>query len=70
MRIVITLRFIFQDTRRPSSVLKDEPQSYYDAHNFDGTYQGEVPMYQAVAQSLNLPAVWLLHEIGLQKGYG
>ena len=26
-------------------------------------------MYQAVAQSLNLPAVWLLHEIGLQKGY-
>ncbi|MGE9641883.1 hypothetical protein ACQP3J_33115, partial [Escherichia coli] len=26
-------------------------------------------MYQAVAQSLNLPTVWLLHEIGLQKGY-
>ncbi|MBF8808579.1 MAG: PBP1A family penicillin-binding protein [Enterococcus lacertideformus] len=53
----------------PSSSLKDEPQSYYTAHNFDGTYQGDVPMYQAVAQSLNLPAVWLLHEIGLQKGY-
>ena len=53
----------------PSSVLRDEPQSYYDAHNFDGTYQGSVPMYQAVANSLNLPAVWLLHEIGLQKGY-
>ncbi|THE14292.1 PBP1A family penicillin-binding protein [Enterococcus hirae] len=53
----------------PSSILEDKPQSYYDAHNFDGTYQGEVPMYQAVAQSLNLPAVWLLHEIGLQKGF-
>ncbi|MFV0560921.1 MAG: PBP1A family penicillin-binding protein [Enterococcus sp.] len=53
----------------PSSILKDEPQSYYDAHNYDGTYQGEVPMYQAVAESLNLPAVWLLHEIGIQKGY-
>ena len=53
----------------PSSVLRDEPQSYYDAHNFDGTYQSSVPMYQAVANSLNLPAVWLLHEIGLQKGY-
>ncbi|MGX7173171.1 PBP1A family penicillin-binding protein [Enterococcus ratti] len=53
----------------PASVLKDEPQSYYKAHNFDGTYQGSVPMYQAVANSLNLPAVWLLHEIGLQKGY-
>ncbi len=54
---------------KPDSILKDEPQSYYEAHNFDGTYQGEVPMYQALAQSLNLPAVWLLHEIGLQKGF-
>lgn len=54
---------------KPDSVLKDEPQSYYTAKNYDGTYQGEVPMYQAVAQSLNLPAVWLLHEIGLSKGY-
>ena len=26
-------------------------------------------MYQALAQSLNLPAVWLLHEIGLDRGY-
>ncbi|KAF1296657.1 penicillin-binding protein [Enterococcus sp. JM4C] len=54
---------------KPDSILKDEPQTYYEAKNYDGTYQGEVPMYQAVAQSLNLPAVWLLHEIGLQKGY-
>lgn len=54
---------------KPDSILKDEPQSYYKAKNYDGTYQGEVPMYQAVAQSLNLPAVWLLHEIGLNKGY-
>ena len=53
----------------PASILKDEPLSYYKAHNYDGTYRGEVPMYQAVAESLNLPAVWLLHEIGLQKGY-
>lgn len=53
----------------PDSILKDEPQDYYEAKNFDGTYQSEVPMYQAVAQSLNLPAVWLLHEIGLERGY-
>lgn len=26
-------------------------------------------MYQAVAWSLNAPAVWLLHEIGMNKGY-
>lgn len=54
---------------KPDSILKDEPQSYYKAKNFDGTYQGEAPMYEAVAQSLNLPAVWLLHELGLNKGY-
>lgn len=54
---------------QPSSLLKDEPLSFYDAKNYDGTYSGEVPLYQAVAQSLNLPAVWLLHEIGLDKGY-
>lgn len=53
----------------PDSILKDEPQEYYEAKNFDGNYQGEISMYQAVAQSLNLPAVWLLHEIGLDKGY-
>ena len=54
---------------KPDSILQDVPQEYYDAKNYSGTYQGEVPMYQAVAQSLNLPAVWLLHEIGLNKGY-
>ncbi|MGO2628655.1 MAG: PBP1A family penicillin-binding protein, partial [Enterococcus italicus] len=53
----------------PASVLQDSPLSYYDAQNYSGTYSGEVPMYQAVAQSLNLPAVWLLHEIGLETGF-
>lgn len=53
----------------PDSVLKDEPLDFYDAQNFDGTYAGEAVMYQALAQSLNLPAVWLLHEIGLDRGY-
>ncbi|GMA53205.1 hypothetical protein GCM10025857_45620 [Alicyclobacillus contaminans] len=53
----------------PDSVLKDEPQDYYDAKNYSGDYSGEVPMYQAVAESLNLPAVWLLHEMGISKGY-
>ncbi|OTN75135.1 hypothetical protein A5886_000205 [Enterococcus sp. 8G7_MSG3316] len=53
----------------PDSILQDEPLDFYDAQNFDGTYSGEVAMYQALAQSLNLPAVWLLHEIGLDRGY-
>ncbi|MDN6141480.1 MAG: PBP1A family penicillin-binding protein [Tetragenococcus halophilus] len=53
----------------PDSTLKDEPQDYYDAKNFNGEHEGEVPMYEAVARSLNLPAVWMLHELGINKGY-
>ncbi|MCM3585992.1 PBP1A family penicillin-binding protein [Mesobacillus maritimus] len=53
-----------------NSMLKDEKQTFgdYSPENFSKTYQGEVPMYTAVENSINLPAVWLLNEIGLQKG--
>lgn len=54
---------------KPDSVLEDKPQDYYPAQNYSRTYSGEVPMYQALGESLNLPAVWLLHQIGLDKGY-
>ena len=54
------------------SILKDEKKSYgsddYTPENYDYNYSGEVPMYQALAQSLNAPAVWLLDQIGLEKG--
>lgn len=54
------------------SLLKDEEASYgtdnYTPKNYTHTYAGEVPMYQALAQSLNAPAVWLLDQIGLNKG--
>ncbi|MGM0237929.1 PBP1A family penicillin-binding protein [Enterococcus sp. AZ103] len=53
----------------PSSTLQDSPLDYYDVKNYDGTYSGEAAMYQAVAQSLNIPAVWLLHEMGIEKGF-
>lgn len=53
------------------SILKDEANmSYagYSPKNYNGQYLGEVPMYQAVEDSLNVPAVWLLNEIGIDKG--
>lgn len=54
------------------SILKDEKKSYgsddYTPENYNLNYAGEVPMYQALAQSLNAPAVWLLDQIGLEKG--
>jgi len=54
------------------SMLQDEPTSYgeteYTPPNLSGEYQGEVPMYEAAAQSLNAPTVWLLNEIGIDTG--
>lgn len=54
----------------PFSLLKDEPLNLggYRPQNYDHTYRGTVTMYEAVIHSLNVPAVWLLHEIGLDKG--
>lgn len=53
------------------SVLEDEERTYgedgYTPYNFSQTFSGEVPLYQAVAESLNAPAVWLLNELGLGK---
>ncbi|EUJ47920.1 transglycosylase domain-containing protein [Paenilisteria rocourtiae] len=51
-------------------MLQDEKTTYgkYTPTNVGGVYRGEVPMYTAVAKSINAPAVWLLDKIGLQKG--
>jgi len=53
-----------------SSELVDKPTSFgnYKPENFSKTYEGKVEMYKALEKSLNIPAVWLLNEIGLNKG--
>ncbi|MBO0961842.1 PBP1A family penicillin-binding protein [Neobacillus sp. MM2021_6] len=53
-----------------SSELVDEPTSFgnYKPENFTKTFQGKVQLYKALEESLNVPAVWLLNEIGLNKG--
>ncbi|GEK89257.1 penicillin-binding protein 2A [Alkalibacterium putridalgicola] len=55
----------------PYSMLVDEELSYgeteYTPTNLSGTYEGEVPMYNALSRSLNAPTVWLLNEIGIDK---
>ncbi|CQR47027.1 Penicillin-binding protein 1F [Paraliobacillus sp. PM-2] len=49
------------------SLLKDRAQSYddYQVTNADGTYAGDITMYEAVEQSKNAAAVWLLDQIGI-----
>lgn len=55
------------------SSLQDEKQSYgtnhYTPRNYNNEYSGSVPMYKALYESLNAPAVWLLNKIGVNEGY-
>lgn len=56
---------------KADSLLKDEEGATFGEDNFHPTnwnhqYLGEVPLYEALANSLNVPAVWLLNEIGLK----
>lgn len=51
--------------------IKDEKMTFgkdYEPNNYNGQFRGNVPMYEAVKDSLNVPAVWLLDEIGMDKG--
>lgn len=55
------------------STLQDKKQSYgtnnYTPKNYNDQYSGHVPMYKALYESLNAPAVWLLDKIGVNAGY-
>ncbi|WP_053366416.1 transglycosylase domain-containing protein [Bacillus sp. FJAT-27245] len=54
----------------PDSELVDEPMSFngYTPQNASRRFSGKVPMYKAAEQSINVPTVWLLNEIGVSKG--
>ncbi|MCM3566965.1 transglycosylase domain-containing protein [Neobacillus mesonae] len=53
-----------------TSELEDKSMKFgkYKPENFSRTYSGKVPMYKALEESLNIPAVWLLDQVGLNKG--
>lgn len=46
-----------------------EGESEYSPSNYDHNYSGEIPMYQALAESKNAATVWLLDDIGIRRGY-
>ncbi len=54
----------------PYDLLKDEKMSFgdYKPRNYDGKYRGQVTMMEAIQQSYNVPAVWLLNELGIDTG--
>jgi penicillin-binding protein 1C len=55
----------------PTSLVADIPTTIhqYSPTNFDASYDGAVPANEALIRSLNIPAVRLLHEFGLQEFY-
>ncbi|MGF6356665.1 penicillin-binding protein 2A [Paenibacillus sp. 4624] len=55
-----------------ASMLPDQPTRYgnYQPGNVGGRYRGTVSLSEALQKSINAPAVWLLHEIGLNQAKG
>ncbi|WP_334115494.1 PBP1A family penicillin-binding protein [Ligilactobacillus sp.] len=55
------------------SMVEDKYRAYgsnkYSPKNATGTYQGKIMLYQALAESKNTTAVWLLNKIGVSEGY-
>lgn len=53
----------------PQSILLDIPTDFsgYVAKNYDNQYRGRVTVEEALMNSLNAPAVRLLHEVGLAR---
>lgn len=53
----------------PYSMITDELIDYdgYTPRNYNGQYQEEVSLYEAITYSANAPAVWLLDQIGVKQ---
>lgn len=53
-----------------NSALVDERMEFggYSPRNYDGQYRGQVSLYEALVRSINVPAVWLLNEMGVSAG--
>ncbi|WNQ12529.1 PBP1A family penicillin-binding protein [Paenibacillus aurantius] len=56
---------------KPNDLISDEPMTFvhgYAPQNYGDKYYGKVTLYEALARSLNVPAVYLLNDAGIQAG--
>ncbi|WNF37576.1 PBP1A family penicillin-binding protein [Bacillaceae bacterium IKA-2] len=55
---------------QPYSLLQDELTDYdgYQPRNYNNHYEGAITMYDALKDSANAPAVWLLNELTVNEG--
>lgn len=57
------------DTLIDDDITYGEGDVAYNPQNYDHQFAGEIPMYQALAESKNAATVWLLDQIGIRRGY-
>lgn len=65
-------RAIDEGLALPDHLVRDIPASYhgYAPQNYDGTYDGLVRLEDALSRSLNMPFVFLAHELGVDAFLG
>ena len=59
----------FREGKKPNDILHDKVTDFgggYKPKNYDGRVRGDVTVRRALANSLNIPAVELLNEVGIQ----
>ncbi len=68
---VVTYAAALQNGLTPASILEDTPVTFknyntpYSPVNYDGEFRGKVTLRSALANSLNIPAVKTLNQIGI-----
>lgn len=60
---------LMQEAYDPYTLLPDKEMNWgdYKPQNHDKSYWGNVSIYEAIVQSKNVSAVWLLNEIGIKE---
>jgi penicillin-binding protein 1C len=56
----------------PATILHDTPAAWagYVPGNFDGSFRGDIPAAEALAESRNIPALRLLSRVGVERAAG
>ncbi|MBD8067627.1 transglycosylase domain-containing protein [Bacillus sp. PS06] len=59
-----------EDKFEPYSMLVDQKLSYgeYEPKNYNNIYKEKISMYDALLESSNAPAVWMLDQLGIDTG--